>query len=200
LGTAATNTIDSAPEQCVQIVPPTDVVTVLCGAVVGGGDVIGGDSLLGGLEPDGTVGGPPGLGGGETALVGLVPPELFVVVDGRPAVGGEVGPVGARVVGTDGDAKVDPSALAIPRSESRATPGGATLLATLATAANASATLAATPANHRQVSTSPRLISRLSLTITASHLKASTRAAQVLPAVDVGLPASPYPRGAWPRC
>jgi hypothetical protein len=143
------------------MVPPTDVVTVLCGAVVGGASVLGGESVVGGVdvadEVGGEVTGPPEGG----ATVPVEPgPELFtVVVDPRPETGVVVDPVGLPVVVGRVDGTVDPSARSTPRAESRATPGGATWLATLPTAPNASATLAVTPTTHKHVSTSPRLIS-----------------------------------------
>lgn len=162
-GTAATKSMRSAPEHRVQMVPPTDVVAALWGAVVGGPAVLGGEAVVGGVDVTDEVGvdveDPPEVGDGATVPVEPGPGRFTVVVDPRPETGGVLDPVGLPAVVGCGERTVVPSARSTPRAESRATPGGATWLATLPTAPNASATLAVTPTTHKQVSTSPRLIS-----------------------------------------
>ncbi|HEY5011366.1 MAG TPA: hypothetical protein VIK61_01510, partial [Acidimicrobiia bacterium] len=121
------------------------------------------EPVVGGVDVADEVGtdvvGPPEVGAGATVLVEPGPGRFTVVVGPRPETGGALDPVGLPAVVGCGDGTLAPSARSTPRAESRATPGGATWLATLPTAPNASATLAVTPTTHKQVSTSPRLIS-----------------------------------------
>jgi len=144
----------SEPEHRVHKVPPCDVVTVLCGAVVGGG---------GGAE----VADPVEVGGGATPL------------EERVVEGGALEGAVLRVVVGRFDGTVVPSSRSTARADRRATPEGATRLAACPTAANANATLTVAPTNHRQVRRSTRRISRLSPKSLAGIVKPSTRRPQL---------------------
>ncbi len=94
--------------------------------MVGGGPAVAGGGGGGGADE---VGDPIEVGGGATVPVELGP-EGRVVVDTRPVDRGLLDGVALRgVVGSAGT-PVDPSARSTARVERRATPGGATRLAT----------------------------------------------------------------------
>jgi hypothetical protein len=150
------------------MVPPCEVVTVLCG-VTGGGfatvvAVVGVVGVVGSEEWDHAV-----TGGAVSVVpcdVGVVRPEVDMVGDGAEAevgvdpgldvvvVAPEVGEVDPR-----GGGVVPPvSSLSTCVFDKWATSLGTTPLATRATAAKARLTAITTPATHTPTSSTPRLI------------------------------------------
>jgi hypothetical protein len=156
----------SDPEQRVQIVPPCDVVAVSCGVTEVGGGAAG--RLVLGLA--GRVVGTDDPTGG---VVAVGPVDV-----GRSVEDGALDVVVVRVAPDPVDDGDEPRARSIAPEESRSTPGGATRSATWPTAANATATLAATPITHKPTTISTRRTRRVFPNDRGEPLKRSARRPQ----------------------